>query len=75
MCLLISSDDERECTFTPQINKNFKGYKKPINNIESHIYYSPAFNISSKFPLNNNNQNYIPKINNNIIDISKHTMI
>ena len=51
---LISSDDERECTFTPQINKNFKGYKKNDinNNIESHIYYSPAFNISSKFPIN-----------------------
>jgi len=61
---LISSDDEKECTFTPQINKNFKGYKKPINNIESHIYYSPAFNISSKFPLNNY-QDYIPSINNN----------
>ena len=51
---LISSDDERECTFTPQINKNFKGYKKNNinNNIESHVYYSPAFNISSKFPIN-----------------------
>ena len=51
---LISSDDDRECTFTPQINKNFKGYKKNNmnNNIESHIYYSPAFNISSKFPIN-----------------------
>lgn len=51
---LISSDDDRECTFTPQINKNFKGYKKNNlnNNIESHVYYSPAFNISSKFPIN-----------------------
>lgn len=51
---LISSDDDRECTFTPQINKNFKGYKKSNlnNNIESHVYYSPAFNISSKFPIN-----------------------
>ena len=51
---LISSDDERECTFTPQINKNFKGYKRNDinNNVESHIYYSPAFNISSKFPIN-----------------------
>ena len=51
---LISSDDERECTFTPQINKNFKGYKKNYinNNIESHVYYSPAFNIASKFPIN-----------------------
>ena len=51
---LISSDDERECTFTPHINKNFKGYKKNDinNNIESQVYYSPAFNISAKFPLN-----------------------
>ena len=51
---LISSDDERECTFTPHINKNFKGYKKNDinNNIESQVYYSPAFNISSKFPIN-----------------------
>jgi len=51
---LISSDDDRECTFTPQINKNFKGYKKNNlnNNIESHVYYSPAFNIASKFPIN-----------------------
>ena len=51
---LISSDDERECTFTPHINKNFKGYKKNNinNNIESKVYYSPAFNISAKFPLN-----------------------
>ena len=62
---LISSDDERECTFTPQINKNFKGYKKPeYNNIESHVYYSPAFNITSKFPMNNY-QNYIQTRNNN----------
>ena len=59
---LISSDDERECTFTPKINKNFKGYKKDKNNIESQVYYSPAFNISSKFPINNY-QNNIP-INN-----------
>ena len=63
---LISSDDERECTFTPQINKNFKGYKKPINNnVESRIYYSPAFNIVSKYPIKNY-QNYIPERNNNI---------
>ena len=63
---LICSDDERECTFVPQINKNFKGYKKPnYNNIESKVYYSPAFNITSKFPLNNY-QNYIPTRNNNI---------
>ena len=63
---LISSDDERECTFTPQINKNFKGYKNPTNNnnIESHVYYSPAFNITSKFPINNY-QNYIQTRNNN----------
>ena len=56
---LISSEDERECTFTPQINKNFKGYKKNnLNyNIESHIYYSPAFNISAKFPLNKYHNN------------------
>ena len=51
---LISSEDERECTFTPQINKNFKGYKKNNinNNIESHIIYSPPFNIAAKFPIN-----------------------
>ena len=51
---LISPDDEKECTFTPQINKKFKGYNNNnINdNIESHVYYSPAFNISSKFPIN-----------------------
>ena len=51
---LISSDDERECTFTPQINKNFKGYKKNNvnNNIESQVYYSPIFNIASKYPIN-----------------------
>ena len=50
---LISSDDEKECTFTPQINKNFKGYKNNnFSNVESHVYYSPAFNISSKFPIN-----------------------
>jgi len=50
---LISSDDEKECTFTPQINKNFKGYKNNnLSNVESHVYYSPAFNISSKFPIN-----------------------
>ena len=63
---LISSDDERECTFTPQINRNFKGYKNPTNNnnIESHVYYSPAFNITSKFPINNY-QNYIQTRNNN----------
>ena len=56
---LISSDDERECTFTPQINKTFKGYKNNNfnNNIKSHIYYSPAFNISSKFPLKNYQNN------------------
>ena len=56
---LISSDDERECTFTPQINKNFKGYKRNDinNNVESHIYYSPAFNISSKFPINQHQNN------------------
>ena len=65
---LISSDDERECTFTPQINRNFNGYKKNANNnIESHIYYSPAFNITSKFPLNNY-QNYIQTRNNNYIN-------
>ena len=50
---LISSDDERECTFTPQINKNFKGHKKNnVNNIESQVYYSPIFNIASKYPIN-----------------------
>ena len=54
---LISSDDERECTFTPKINKDFKGYKKNKNNIESQIYYSPAFNISSKFPINSYQNN------------------
>ena len=64
---LISSDDERECTFTPKINKNFKGYKKAKNNIESQVYYSPAFNISSKFPINNY-QNNIP--NNNYYNIN-----
>ena len=62
---LISSDDERECTFTPKINKNFKGYKKPKNNIESQIYYSPAFNISSKFPINNYQNYNINHINDN----------
>ena len=64
---LISSDEERECTFAPQINKNFKGYKKPnYNNVESKVYYSPAINITSKFPLNNY-QNNIPirNVNNN----------
>ena len=62
---LISSDDERECTFTPQINKNFKGYKKPLyNDVESHVYYSPAFNIASKYPINNY-QNLIQVRNNN----------
>ena len=73
---LISSDDERECTFTPQINKNFKGYKKPLyNNVESHVYYSPAFNIASKFPINNyqnltqaRNNNNTQKNNINIIN-------
>ena len=65
---LISSDDdydEKECTFMPKINKNFKGYKKPMNNVESHVYYSPAFNIASKFPLNKY-QNYNLLRNNNI---------
>ena len=62
---LISSDDERECTFMPKINKNFKGYKKPMNNIESHVYYSPAFNIASKFPINKY-QNYNILRNNEI---------
>ena len=60
---LISSDDERECTFTPQINKNFKGYKKTANNPESNIYYSPSFNIISKYPINGY-QNYFPTNNN-----------
>ena len=60
-----SDDDERECTFMPKINKNFKGYKKPMNNVESHVYYSPAFNIASKFPLNKY-QNYNLLKNNNI---------
>lgn len=69
---LISSDDERECTFTPKINKNFKGYKKPKNNnIESHIYYSPAFNITSKFPITNY-QNNIP--NNNYNNIQRQNV-
>ena len=65
---LISSDDERECTFKPKINKNFKGYKKPMNNIESRVYYSPAFNIASKFPINKY-QNYNLIKNNNINNI------
>ena len=55
-----NSDDEKECTFTPHINKNFKGYNNNINdNIESHVYYSPAFNISSKFPINRDQNNQL----------------
>jgi len=69
---LISSDDERECTFTPKINKNFKGYKKGKNNIESKVYYSPAFNISSKFPINNY-QNNIQNNNNNFYNINDNS--
>ena len=88
---LISSDDERECTFTPKINKDFKGYKKnnikynyDLNNIESKVIYSPAFNISAKYPINkqqiniysnqnyqdNNNSYYSYNYNNNDLNIS-----
>ena len=68
---LISSDDERECTFKPKINKNFKGYnKKKLDNIQSYVYYSPSFNITSKFPISNysNGKNIInSNINSNSI--------
>ena len=64
---LISSDDERECTFTPHINKDFKGYKKTAGNAESHIYYSPAFNISSKYPFTSYQNNVSSNMNNNNI--------
>ena len=88
---LISSDDERECTFTPKINKDFKGYKKnnikynyDLNNIESKVIYSPAFNISAKYPINkqqiniysnqnyqdNNNSYYSYNYNNNDLNLS-----
>ena len=71
---LLSSSDERECTFKPKINKNFKGYNNKINNIgaiQSYIYCSPSINIPPMLPINfyaNNfiNSNTIQKIVNEI---------
>jgi len=71
---LISSDDEKECTFTPQINKNFKGYKNNnLSNVESHVYYSPAFNISSKFPINKYKNNIYTNQNISANDMNNYS--
>ena len=71
---LIPSDDEKECTFTPQINKNFKGYKNNnLSNVESHVYYSPAFNISSKFPINKYKNNIYTNQNISANDMNNYS--
>ncbi len=66
------NNDEKECTFTPKINKYFKPYyeKKPV---KSYTYYAPNFDIYTQIPkreipnINFNNKNSIYKTNANSV--------
>ena len=59
---LLSSSDERECTFKPKINKNFKRYnnkRNNINTVQTYIYCSPSVNVPSSIPINCYANNFI----------------
>ena len=66
------NNDEKECTFTPKINKYFKPYyeKKPV---KSYTYYAPNFDIYTQIPkreipnINFNNKSSIYKTNANTV--------
>ena len=68
--------DEKECTFTPKINKNFKPYydKKPV---ESYTYYAPNFDVYTQIPkreipnININDKKLILKNNNNKLNFNQ----
>ena len=72
------TNDEKECTFSPKINKNFKPYneREPIKTIS---YYTPTLNISTNIPkkeipniIYNNNQKQLNKNNLNTISNSNN---